>query len=120
MITSKMANNIRKYNSEYKLLRNVSNPVMILGFPLPLAFIYGIGLFFPVLLAMFLKVFNVNIVVIIALPTSIGLMIVVGVRLFYKEYGINGFFLRRRDKILFSEINGDMSVQEALKEKVSA
>lgn len=113
-----MANNIRKYNGEYKLLRNVSNPVMILGFPLPLALIYGVGLFLPVLLAMLLKVFNVNIMVIIALPTSIGLIIIVGVRLFYKKYGINGFFLQKRDRTLFSEIQGDRSVQEVLKEKI--
>ena len=114
-----MANNIRKYNGEYKILRNVSNPVMILGFPLPLALIYGAGLFIPVLLAMLLKVFNVNLIVIVALPASIGLVIIVGVRLFYKKYGINGFFLQKRDMHLFSEIKGDMSVQEVLKEKIN-
>lgn len=114
-----MANNIRKYNGEYKILRNVSNPVMILGLPLPLALVYGAGLFFPVILSLLLKIFKIPLLINILIPVILGFVIILGVRLFYQKYGINGFFLQRRDNSLFSEINGDMSVQEVLKEKIS-
>lgn len=113
-----MINNIRKYNGEYKLLRNVSNPVIILGLPLTLALIYGAGLFFPVILAMVLKAFNASLLLNILLPIIIGLVTVIGVRMFYKKYGINGFFLQKRDASLHSEIKGDMSIQDILKGKI--
>lgn len=110
-----MANNLRGYNTEYKLLRNVSNPIMIIGLPLPLALIYAAGMFFPVLLAMLLKVSGVNWVIALAIPAVILLVTVLGVRTFYKKFGVNGFYLKKRDISLFSEIEGDVSVQNALK-----
>ncbi len=113
-----MANNIRKYDRQYKILRNVSNPVMIIGLPLNLALIYGIGMFIPIILLLILKNLNVGIIFNIAFPAIVGVGVVLGVRIFYKKYGINGFALQKRDQSFSSEIIGDLSVQKILKEKI--
>lgn len=112
------ANNIRRYNSVYKLFRNVSNPVMIIGLPLSLAAVYGAGMFVPIILLMILKTLKVSLVVNVAIPAIIGIITVLGVRAFYKKYGINGFALQKRDSSLASEITGDASVQTILKNKI--
>ena len=112
------ANNIRRYNTVYKLPRNVSNPVMIIGLPLSLAAIYGAGMFIPIILLMVLKALKVSLVINIVLPAIVGIATVLGVRVFYKKYGINGFALQKRDSSLASEIVGDASVQTILKDKI--
>ena len=114
-----MANNIRRYNSSYKIMRNVSNPVMIIGLPLSLALIYGAGMFIPIVLLLVLKSIGISWMLNIAIPVIVGFTIVLGVRIFYKKYGINGFALQKRDSSIPSEIEGDLSVQKILKEKLN-
>lgn len=109
---------IRGYNTEYKILRNVSNSVIIAGLPITLAIIYCMGLFFPIILLLILSALKVNAIVTIAVPFLLGFSIVVGVKTFYKKFGINGFFLYRRDLSLFDEIKGDMPVQDILRNKI--
>jgi hypothetical protein len=113
-----MANNIRKYNETYKILRNVSNPVMIYGLPLNLALIYCSGIFVPILLLLLLRIIGVNIIAIIVIAVSVAVTIITGVKVFYRKYGINGFQLQNRDISLPSKIDGDMSLQSVLKEKL--
>lgn len=113
-----MANNIRGYNTTYKLLRNVSNPIMIIGLPLNLALIYGAGMFIPIVLLMVLKAMGAGMVFNIAIPAIVGITVVGGVRSFYKKYGVNGFALQKRDSEIPSEIEGDASVQQILKGKI--
>jgi hypothetical protein len=113
-----MANNLRNYDETYKILRNVSNSVMIYGFPLNLALIYCMGMFLPIIMALLLKVAGVGMIITVALPIVIGAFIIIGVKVFYRKYGINGFQLQNRDMSLPSKIDGDMSLQSVLKEKL--
>lgn len=115
-----MANNLRNYDGTYKILRNVANPIMFInGFPLNLALIYCIGGFFiPIILILVLKVIGVPIITTLAIALCICAIIVVGVKIFYKKYGINGFQLQKRDMSLPTQIEGDMSLQSILKEKI--
>lgn len=113
-----MANNIRRYDETYKILRNVSNPVMIYGLPLNLALIYCSGIFLPIILALLLKVVGIGAIITIAISILVGLFILIGVKTFYKKYGINGFQLQNRDMSLPNQIDGDMSLQSALREKL--
>jgi hypothetical protein len=117
-IKNNMANNIRRYDETYKILRNVSNPVMIYGLPLNLALIYCSGIFLPIILALLLKVVGIGIIMVITIPVLVGLFILIGVKTFYKKYGINGFQLQNRDMSLPNQIDGDMSLQSALREKL--
>lgn len=113
-----MANNLRKYNSSYKILRNVSAPVMIFGFPLMLALIYFASLFLPLMLIIILKVAGANMLKAILIPALLGIVGIIGVKKFYKKYGINGFFLQQKDLSLPSDILGDQSVQQILQNKM--
>ena len=116
-----MANNLRNYNETYKILRNVANPIMFInGFPLNLALIYCVGGFFlPMILILLLKVIGVPIISTLVIALCIAATTIVGVKIFYKKYGINGFQLQKRDISLPTEIEGDMSLQSILKEKLS-
>ena len=115
-----MANNLRNYDETYKILRNVANPVMFInGFPLNLALIYCVGgIFIPIILILILKVIGLSIYAVIAIAICISGTTIVGVKIFYKRYGINGFQLQNRDRQLPEKIEGDMSLQSILKEKI--
>lgn len=109
---------LRNHKEEYRILRNVSNPIIIAGLPLQLALIYLGTLVGAILLAMILSSFNVGLIVNIAVPGGIAFGGVTIIKWFYSKYGLNGFYQTRKDNTMFSSIEGDRSIETILKEKI--
>jgi len=108
--------NLRNYQT-YTILRSVGDPVMFLGLPLRLALIY-LGTFVVcAMIALFLGNTSLSVFVKIGLPVGLCFGAIVLIRAFYKKYGINGFYLQRRDGSLPNEIAADKSIITILKEK---
>lgn len=100
-----------------KILRNVDNPVMFLGFPLKLAYMYIGSIMLGFMSALSLSTMGVHLIYNILIPIIIGSVGVTGVTIFYKKYGINGYFLKQEDKFQSDFISGDVSFQQYFKNK---
>lgn len=109
---------LREHKEEYRILRNVSNPIIIAGLPLSLALIYLGAIIGAVLIAMILSAFNVGVIINIAVPGIITFSAVVGIKWFYSKYGLNGFYQSRKDSTMYSSIEGDMTIETILKQKI--
>lgn len=108
--------NLRGY-TDFQILKNVSNPVMFLGLPMTLAFIFIGVIMISSFTAMFLKNFEVGILLNVLIPGGIAFGGITAVRAFYKKYGIKGFALAKREKQLSNQISTDKSIQQILSKK---
>ena len=107
---------LRGYN-EIKLLTNVSNPIMFLGYPLKLAYMYIGSIISGFMLALTLNAMEVHWSVNLLVPLIVIIVGVVGVSLFNKKYGLNGYFLQQEDRNTPDFISGDMTFQQYIKRK---
>lgn len=107
---------IRNYDN-IKLLKNVSNPIMFLGYPLKLAYMYIGSIILGFMLALGLNGLGVHWAINLLVPFFIIILGVAGVSLFYKKYGLNGYFLEQEDKHTPNFISGDMTFQQCIKRK---
>ena len=110
---------LREFKEEYKLLRNVNNPIIIVGLPLKLAFFYLGAIIGAVLIMLVLTSMKLPFYFSLGIPGGFVFIAVFVIKIFYKKYGINGFYQQRRDKSLASEIEADMSVEQILRNKIN-
>lgn len=108
--------NLRGY-SDFVVLRNVNDPVMFLGLPLLLAGIYLGVIVFSAILAMVMTNIGTPLIVNIAVPGVIAFVGIVGVKMFHKKYGLNGFYFQRKDGSQANEFECDLSVGQMIKQK---
>ncbi len=107
---------LREYN-EIKILKNINNPVMFLGYPLKLAYMYVGSIILGFMVALSLSSFNVHWIINIVVPVIIIAIGVGAVAMFYKRYGLNGYYLEQEDKYMPNHIQGDMSFQQYIEWK---
>lgn len=102
-----------------KVCRNVSNPVMFKGLPLKLAVA---SLVITIVLAgVGLQLSNIEGINLYVLAGGIFGGIFFSIRYikkFFKDYGINGYELQKRDKSLIDTIQADKSIEQILKSKI--
>ena len=111
-------NIIRGYKT-FPISKNTLAPVIFLGLPLKLSFIYMSSFVVSVMLALILGSFGVSklyLRVIIAIV--FGAITMGGITLFYKKFGIKGFHFYRRNKNINNEIVADKSIIVILKSKI--
>lgn len=109
---------LRGYKEEYRILRNVNNPVIIAGLPLKLALIYLVTIVISVLIAMVLSSMDVNLIVNIGLPSVIASTGIFGIKWFYAKYGLNGFYQTQRDASITSNIEADKTIEDIIKNRI--
>lgn len=102
---------LRNYEN-IKILKNVNNPIMFLGFPLKLAYLYIGGITLGFMSAFAISTMHVHWAYNIIIPVIIITISVTSISIFYKKYGINGFYLQQEDKYMPNEISGDMSFRQ--------
>lgn len=108
--------NLRGY-SEFVVLRNVNDPVMFLGLPLLLAGIYLGVVVFAAILAMIMTNLGTPLIINIAVPGAVAFIGIVGVKMFYRKYGLNGFYFQRKDSVQSGEYECDLSVGQIIRQK---
>lgn len=106
-------NNLRNYTT-ITIARTLSRPVMFKGLPLHLAIIHLAGFVVAGISALILTNMNVNIVVNVAIPLMLFFVISGGVSIFYKKYGINGYYLKQRDISMKDKIKADKPISKLL------
>lgn len=102
--------NLRNFTT-IKVLKNINNPIMFLGYPLKLAYMYLGSIILGFMSALALSNMKVNWIINIAIPVAIIAIGIFAVSTFYKRYGINDFYLEKEDKSMSDYIRGDMSFQ---------
>lgn len=100
-----------------KVLKNITNPVMFLGFPLNLAYLYILSIITGFFMALFLSASNVHWLTNILIPIIIIAVGVTTISLFYKKHGVHGYYLMQQDKMGLKNIKGDKSFQDLMLEK---
>lgn len=103
--------NLRNF-ATIKVLKNINNPIMFLGYPLKLAYMYLGSIILGFMSALALSNMKVNWIINIVVPFVIIAVGVFAVAAFYKRYGINDFYLEKEDKAMSNFIRGDMSFQK--------
>ncbi len=109
--------NVLRDKNNFKVLRNINQPVMFLSLPLYLAIIYLGAIVFSVILSLILSSTNLSLGIKFGAPILVAGTIIPAINKFYKTYGINGFYLKQRDSTLTSEIRADKSITQILKER---
>jgi hypothetical protein len=107
---------LRDY-TEIKILKNINNPIMFLGYPLKLAYMYLGSILLGFISALVLSNFKVNWIINLLIPIIIITIGSSAVALFYKRYGLNNYYLEKLDKETNNYIEGDMSFQMYFKNK---
>lgn len=110
--------NLRGYKT-FMVLKNVSNPVMFLGLPIKLALFFIGIVMVSCFMAMIMKTMDVSLIINIIVPAVFAFVGIVGVRTFYKKYGIKGFSMSQRNKNLPEQIRADKTIQQILKDKIN-
>ncbi|CEN52735.1 DUF4133 domain-containing protein [Capnocytophaga canis] len=108
---------LRDFKEEYKILRNINNPVIIIGLPLKLAFIYLGVILGAVVLVFVLSNFDIPAYVVLGVPAGLVFLAIMIIRKFYSIYGLHGFYQQNRDNHLPSKIEADMSIEQILNSK---
>ena len=108
--------NLRNFTT-IKILKNINNPIMFLGYPLKLAYMYLGSIILGFVVALGLSNMKVNWIINIIVPVAIIAIGVFIVAAFYKRYGINDFYLEKEDKSMSDYIRGDMSFQNYILHK---
>lgn len=101
----------------YRVIKEVSAPIMFLGLPLKLSYIYLGSILGGVMVALILSIMNVGLLATILVAVIIVSGGVGGVTVFYKKYGLTGFYLKKRNSEFPQTISADKSILTILKTK---
>ncbi|ALU28429.1 hypothetical protein NWE55_16885 (plasmid) [Myroides albus] len=108
---------LRNYD-EYRLLRNVSDPLLFLGVPLKISIISLMCIVFSIGIGFFLHLIHIPGIIAIIVSVALLTLCTVGVRVFYKKYGVYGYELKRREKLLTNAIIADIPLAVLLKKRL--
>lgn len=108
---------IRNYTT-FSVCKNPLAPIIFLGLPLKLSFIFITSFVTSVMLALILGSLGVSSLWVRAIISlSFAGVTMGGVTIFYKKFGIKGFHLYQKDKMTENEIIADKSIIRILKSK---